>query len=263
MQLKRIIEFIVFSNVWISLGAVGVSLTTFFYTKTEVDLVVILLVFFSTLFGYSLQNISQREIQSHRSKQILWTQSNNKLLKWIIFISFSISAFLSFHIMNIYLIIFSLPFLGLVFFYGNVFSSKLQIRNIPFFKILIISICWSWTCCALPQLISTRLFNWDIIFIILIYVFAITIPFDIRDMTTDEKKIYTIPQFTGARIAFLISQLSILCLFFYSLYLSNYILCFFMITTSLVLIPSQKIKSEFYYLFVLDGLLIIFPIFIL
>ena len=262
MQLKRIIEFIVFSNLWISLGAVGVSLTTFFYTESEVDFLVIMLVFFSTLFGYSLQNISQKEIHNHRSNQILWVQSNNKLIKWIIFISFLISAFLSLYIMHIYLIIFSIPFLGLVFFYRNAFSFKLEIRNIPFFKILIISFCWCWTCCAIPQLVSSRIFNWGITFIILVYVFAITIPFDIRDMSTD-KKINTIPQFTGVRTAFFISQLSILCLFFYTLYLSNYLLCFFMIITNLLLIPSLKIKSEFYYLFVLDGLLVIFPIFIL
>ncbi|MDB9989922.1 hypothetical protein OAD79_00595 [Flavobacteriales bacterium] len=262
MQLKRIIEFIVFSNLWISLGAVGVALATFFYTKTTVNLEIIMLVFFSTLFGYSLQNISKIEVYNHRSKQTIWIQSNNKLIKGIVLISFLISGFLSFYIMNLYLMIFSVPFLGLVFFYGNAFSSKLQIRNIPFFKILIISICWCWTCCALPQLLYSWFFNWDIIFIVLIYVFAITIPFDVRDMIID-KKIHTIPQFTGTKIAFLISQLSILSLFFYSFYLSNYLLSFFMIITIIVLIPSIKTKSEFYYLFLLDGLLVVFPIFIL
>tara|TARA_B110001450_G_scaffold129437_1_gene121683 strand:+ start:397 stop:1188 length:792 start_codon:yes stop_codon:yes gene_type:complete len=262
LQLKKVIEFIVFSNVWISLGAVGVVLSTYFYTESDVDLLVIILVFFSTLFGYNLQNISQRVIHNHRFNQILWCQSNNKLIKWIVFVSFLISVFLSFYIMNIYLIIISIPFFGLVFFYRNAFSSKFQIRNIPFFKILIISFCWSWTCCALPQLISSSIFNWNITFIIFIYVFAITIPFDIRDMTIDKKKIYTIPQFTGSRVAFIISQLSILSLFFFALYLSNYLVCFFMIMTNLVLIPSLKMKSELYYLFVLDGLLVISPIFI-
>ena len=261
MQLKRIIEFIVFSNVWISLGAVGIALTTFFYTETQVDLALLVLVFFSTLFGYSLQNISQREIHSHRSNQILWSQSNNKLIRWIVLVSFLISVFMALHILNIHLILVSIPFLGLVFFYRNVFSSKFQIRNIPFLKILIISFCWCWTCCALPQLVSGCIFNWNIIFIIFIYIYAITIPFDIRDVCID-KKIYTIPQFTGNRVAFIISQLSILCLFFFVLFLSNYLLCFFMIMTNLLLIPSLRINSELYYLFVLDGLLVIFPIFI-
>jgi hypothetical protein len=262
LQLKKIIELIVFSNVWIALGAIGIALSTYFYTKSEVDWLVLTLVFFSTLFGYSLQNISQREIHNHRSNQILWSQSNNKLIKGIVFVSFLISIFLSFYIMKIYLIILSIPFFALVFLYGNVFSSKLQIRNIPFLKILIISFCWCWTCCALPQLVSGCVFNWNLTFIIFVYVFAITIPFDIRDMTIDKRKIYTIPQFTGIRVAYIISQFSILCLFFFALYLSNYLLCFFMVITNLVLIPSLKIKSEFYYLFVLDGLLVIFPIFI-
>ena len=121
MQLKKIIEFIVFSNVWISLGAIGIALSTYFYTESEVDLLVIMLVFFSTLFGYSLQNISQRDIHNHRSNQILWSQSNNKLIKLIVFVSFLISVFLSFYIMNIYLIILSIPFFGLVFFLQKCF----------------------------------------------------------------------------------------------------------------------------------------------
>tara|TARA_B110000902_G_scaffold75433_1_gene89446 strand:- start:11941 stop:12732 length:792 start_codon:yes stop_codon:yes gene_type:complete len=263
VQIKRIIEFIVFSNVWISLGAVGITLVTFFYAKLELNWLLLILVFFSTLFGYNLQNVPQREIHNHRSNQIMWCQSNNKLIKGLIFTSFLISAFLALYIMNLYLILFSVPFLGLVFFYRNTFSSKLQIRNIPFLKILIISICWCWTCCVLPQIVSSVCFNWDIALIVFIYVFAITIPFDIRDINIDEKNFYTIPQFTGPRIAFFISQLSILFLFFYSLYLANYPLCFFMIITNLVLIPSFKIRTEYYYLFVLDGLLVIFPIFVL
>jgi len=35
-----------------------------------------------------------------------------------------------------------------------------------------------------------------------------------------------------------------------------------MIMTNLVLIPSFKLNGEFYYLLILDGLLVIFPIFI-
>ena len=88
MQIKRIIEFIVFSNVWISLGAVGITLVTFFYTKLELNWLLLILVFFSTLFGYNLQNLPQREIHNHRSNQILWCQSNNKLIKGLIFTSF-------------------------------------------------------------------------------------------------------------------------------------------------------------------------------
>jgi hypothetical protein len=116
LQLKKIIEFIVFSNVWISLGAIGVALSTYFFTESKVDFLVIMLVFFSTLFGYSLQNISQREIHNHRSNQILWSKSNKKLIRWIVFFSFLISVFLSFYIMSIYLIMLSIPFFGLVFF---------------------------------------------------------------------------------------------------------------------------------------------------
>ena len=50
-------------------------------------------------------------------------------------------------------------------------------------------------------------------------------------------------------------------LFFISLFNANYKFAIFLIFTALALMPSKKKNSEFYYLFLLDGLLLVMPIF--
>ena len=261
--MKRLLNFVVFSNIWISLGAVGVTLTTFLFVNIVLDYYFLSLVFFATLFAYNLQNLAFRDSFKERSNQTLWIKTNYNLLKWITFFSFLTCLFLSIFLMNFFLLIISFPFLCLVFFYRNNFSEKIQLRDIPFLKILIISICWSFTCAILPQLIFNHSLDWKIIFIIFFYILAITIPFDLRDMFLDNSKISTVPQLLGAKYSYIISHLIIVGLFFYAFSYNFFGVCGFMVLTSLVLIPSINRKKEFYYLIILDGLLIIFPIFVI
>jgi hypothetical protein len=260
---KRLVNFVVFSNIWISLGAVGVTLTTFLFVNIVIDYYFLSLVFFATLFAYNLQNLAQRDFFKERSNQSLWIKTNYNLLKWITFFSFLTCLFLSIFLMNYFIVIISFPFLCLVFFYRNNFLEKIQLRNIPFLKIILISTCWSFTSAVLPQLIFKNSVDWQIIFTIFLYVLAITIPFDLRDMFLDNSKISTFPQLLGAKYAYTMSHLIIIGLFFNAFSYNLYGLCVFFIVTSLVLIPSINRKKEFYYLIILDGLLIIFPIFVL
>ena len=93
-------------------------------------------------------------------------------------------------------------------------------------------------------------------------VLLITIPFDIRDMEFDEE-INTIPQLIGAKNALFLSFFLIIILFSIFVFLGNYKLCFFLLITCLILLPSLKSNNEFYYLIFIDGLLIILPFFLI
>ena len=53
-MLKNLIDFIVFGNIWISLGAVGVSIFTFILCDINIDIYYLNLVFFAT-FCYNLK----------------------------------------------------------------------------------------------------------------------------------------------------------------------------------------------------------------
>ena len=93
---RKLIDLILFANIWISLGAVGVSMTTFILCNIKIDIYYLILVFFATLFGYNLQNLSSRTINKDRSKQMVWIQSNFSFLKMIVLVSLFFTILFSF-----------------------------------------------------------------------------------------------------------------------------------------------------------------------
>jgi hypothetical protein len=259
-MLRRTIEFIIFSNIWISLCGVGLAISSFFLCNLELNFFFLGLVFFATLFGYNLQNLSKKTIHKERSKQIIWIQSNLINIKTLTTISFFFVIIFSFFLLNINSILCSTPFFFFVLFYRYPILKKYNFRKIKGLKILFIAVCWSWTCCILPQLVFSSSVNWIVALLVLMYVFIITIPFDIRDTRFDQG-IQTIPQMIGIQNSYILIMFMTSILFFISLFNANYKFAIFLIFTALALMPSKKKNSEFYYLFLLDGLLLVMPIF--
>jgi len=259
-MLRRTIEFIIFSNIWISLCGVGLAISSFFLCNLELNFFFLGLVFFATLFGYNLQNLSKKTIHKERSKQIIWIQSNLMNIKKLTTISFFFVIIFSFFLLNINSVLCSTPFFFFVLFYRYPILKKYNFRKIKGLKILFIAVCWSWTCCILPQLVFSSSVNWIVALLVLMYVFIITIPFDIRDTRFDQG-IQTIPQMIGIQNSYILIMFMTSILFFISLFNANYKFAIFLIFTALALMPSKKKNSEFYYLFLLDGLLLVMPIF--
>ena len=95
---------------------------------------------------------------------------------------------------------------------------------------------------------------------IFLYVIAITLPFDVRDYHFDNESIITIPHLFGAKATYFLSIIILFFLFIISL--ENYGLLLFISISLIIILPSYKLRSEYYYLFILDGLLLVFPIFV-
>lgn len=262
MTYKKIIQNLVFLNIWIAFGSVGVAVTTLLYTKVELNYFFLGLVFFATLFGYNLQNLSVKKVHKERSNQIIWIESNNKVIRFTTIIASVFSIIFSYFSLSFLTVLISSPFLFLVLFYRINLLNKIKFRNIPGLKILIITICWTWSCCLLPQILYSIEIDWILVSFIFMYLLLITIPFDIRDMEFDEK-IKTIPQIIGAKNALFLSFFIVSILFSLFVFLGNYKLCIFLLITFVILLPSVKTKNEFYYLVFIDGLLIILPFFLI
>ena len=260
---KKILNAIVFSNIWISLGAVGTTLVYFLNSKLTIDYYYLILVFFATLFAYNFQYINGQKANSERQVQSSWLFKNSQLIKIITYSSLIISVVLSFFIFPLNFTLLSLPALTLVLMYKNGITMKYSLRNIPFIKIIVISFCWMWTCTILPQLLNNFFFDWKISLFIFLYIFTITLPFDIRDNNFDNQSIKTIPQLIGLKKTYILSLLMLLVLMVFSYFMINSFLVFFILLTLIIMIPSYKIQSENYYLFILDGLLVVFPIFVM
>ena len=80
---------------------------------------------------------------------------------------------------------------------------------------------------------------------VLIYVFVITIPFDIRDMSFDEQ-IHTIPQMIGLKKSFILLMTILLILLSYFIFRQHYKLALFLLITLLILLPSIKKNNNEY-----------------
>lgn len=97
-------------------------------------------------------------------------------------------------------------FLGtLSFFYplplpfkNNKNQQPYRLRDFPFIKIFLISFTWAATCVILPAIQAQLIIPIHLFFLQFLFIFFITIPFDINDMEIDSlNKIKTIPNLLG------------------------------------------------------------------
>jgi hypothetical protein len=170
--------------------------------------------FFSTLFAYNFQYLNPQNANSDRLTQTEWISNNLTFLKFLTFFSFGISSLLAIFLFSFKILALSVPVLFFVIFYRKGKLNKFSIRNIPLIKIIIISICWMWSCSVVPSLLVSNLVFWEQSIFVFFYVFAITLPFDIRDYYFDNKSIITIPHTIGINATYILSVSILLLLIF-------------------------------------------------
>ena len=149
-------------------------------------------VFFATLFTYNFQRIIKKDIRL-KNKRTDWTLKYIYIIYCLMVIGISISVyqFLQFKI-NTQILIILAGTISILYPYG--------LRKIPYCKIFIISCIW--TISTMLLLISEESIEIDTNISLhllsrFLFVFAIAIPFDIRDMKYDQIQLKTIPTKIG------------------------------------------------------------------
>jgi len=206
-KLHPFLLFLINSNIFVSFCVLSLALSSeflLFNSKISFPSKVSQFVFFAAIFTYNFQRIVQ--IKKHPRKD--WIKKN----EFLIYLIMIISAVMSLYLFSIFketktqiAIIFS----GIISILYPFF-----LRKIPFFKILIISLVWTISTMLLLVLEENIVFSSNIVFHLIrrfLFVFAIAIPFDIRDLRFDSKKLKTIP------IIFGVSKSKLIC--FVSLFL--------------------------------------------
>lgn len=106
------------------------------------------------------------------------------------------------------LLIFS--FLGILSFLYALPYTQIKFREIPQMKLFLIAFAWSSTIVLIPNA-QYDLWSWSVLFQFIgffLFITAITIPFDIRDLACDKLKLMTLPQRIGINKAKQISYRS-------------------------------------------------------
>jgi 4-hydroxybenzoate polyprenyltransferase len=159
---------------------------------------------------------------------------------------------------------------ALSFAYILPFLKGKRLRDIPYLKIILISMVWAFVCVILPLSIVGR--GWGLPESLMflekaLFIFALTIPFDIRDITWDAQTgVKTIPISVGTSKAkrwatyAIISSFSIVfILSYFGVYtLNQYIALSISLTSSVFLIHKTKAdKPNYFFYGLIDGQLIL------
>ncbi len=217
-----------------------------------------------TFFGYNIQMSSNPISSNSRSNQTNWLIKHGQKMKYLSYILFVISIPIIIVTFSLDVLIFSLPAFIAVVMYKSKDYTSFGLRTIPSLKLILIALIWSWVCVVTPQLLFFPHVDFSFSIIVFSFILAITIPFDIRDLNFDSENLKTLPQIFGSTVCVLIALSILLALVFYSYFnLEKVGLCYLFTLTALFILPSYKSRNEYYYLFLIDGFLVLFPIFVM
>ena len=255
--MRLIIRFFINSNIWVAFCITGLGLSSEILLGA-MNLKVSKFIFFSTIFAYNFQRLV-RFSKGHDHTYKDWFEMNRRLIYLIMFLSATVCAYLFFE--------FKLITQKAVLLIGILSALyPFFLRKIPLAKIFIISFVWTFSIMMLLVFENNIPISQNIIwqFVSLyLFVFSITIPFDIRDIDYDKQNVVTIPLFFEVRRSKKIAIFSLLICVIISFFL--YIkmvlimphllaLIFLYILASILILKSDKKNRKTYFSFWVESL---------
>lgn len=226
--LKKILDFYIFSNIHVaSAGFCLTEITLFKFginnslTSIFVALSIIISYNFIRLFEIKLDRLNwfKNWFFEHRKVLLILSVLSTILLGYIMFFS----------TFNLKSIIILFPFGFMTLFYvvplfkiGNV---EISFRNFPFIKIFSIAVSWAGITVFFPLYEAGFEFTSTVYIEFIqriLFLIAITLPFDIRDITIDPKKLKTLPQVLGVSVSKFVGYVLLLMFVFLDVYRKDY-----------------------------------------
>ena len=254
------IKAIVYSNFWIALCAGLCAWQTYWLSDLSPDWRIIGILFFATWARYNIICFTMPTVVT--AEKFRFMKANSHWLKTTFFCSIFICLALFFTLD--WATILFLGHLGFITFWYLFplplgFKKLPPLRRTPFLKIFLIAYVWSSGVYLLPLLHEAWSWNTLIGFLErLLFLFAITLPFDMKDLEEDTKmQLKTIPSQIGVQKAKAISAICLLIGWAVSgwAYGSEQIwpLGFGYLTALLLTIGISPNRKEIYYLGGIDG----------
>ena len=272
MFLKQIYYFLINSNIYISLAAVLLTV------ESQIQLGMqpnwhpyLFIVFFATMLEYNFHRLITllHRKETLVSEKHTWLRNNINSFYVLMAVSV-IGFFIAVLFAKKQVIITLLPIGIITILYSlPIFKTRkklFRLREISLLKIFLISAVWALSTVLLPVIQAEKNFNLTNILLMLaerfLFVLAITIPFDIRDMDSDKNAgLKTIPTLLGEKKSIKLAVLAlalfaIICLVHYiknPLVYTLPVLLLSAITTFVFIIDERIKKLTHYYYGVLDG----------
>lgn len=271
--IQKFINLILYSNLWIALCAVAMVLQTEFTFLRKIEWSdYAAFVFSATLFVYALHRVVGLEkVSPFQEKGRFLVISDFKSHIWI-YAGLAGAACFYFFLQiawwaQVALVVPGILSIGYVL---PIFGKKRRLRDFNFIKIFLIAIVWSWVTVLIPAVYSGIVFSPNLLIMAAeraIFIFAITLPFDIRDLTIDQHTgVKTIPAVIGKKNAKLLAVSSLAFLLILvqinistGFYPSNFLLpyLFSVLITSVFVYYSESEQHDYFYTAGVDGLMIL------
>ncbi|MES2810819.1 MAG: UbiA family prenyltransferase [Bacteroidota bacterium] len=276
--LQSVFDFLLYSNVFMSLCAVAQGLVTFHLIGSQPIYSILGLLFVSTLaiYNFSILLTKPKNPEKSENIRIRWFFGHHRLMVTVTIVCILSLIPLFFlistesRLLLIFLAVISFAYSLPLFTLGD---QKFGLRNIPGLKQFLITLVWTMSTVLLPILETQDLnlanINLRDTTILLakrfLLIAALTVPFDIRDLFEDrESGLKTIPVAIGEKRAYLFCQILLggyivlLFLFYNSGFTKDFIaLTLTAILTGWLIFKSKWKRDEYYYFFYLDGVLIL------
>ena len=265
----KAIQTLIFGNIYISLCAVVMVQYTNYVFVLDININLFLFVFFATLTSYSFHWYLTPDVHSI-SERYIWVNDNKHLLLILFSVSFVITLFLFFSFSKFILA------LSLVSVFTFIYSAcKIPLKPFVYLKKIIVAktaylaLVWTFVSVILPVIINEK--SWDFqntLFCVnrFFLIYPVCLLFDYRDKDEDKKQniknIVAILNLKGLKILYYIC----LSVFFASaLVLSRYNIHTWQLI--ILILPgifllfsfnySIRTKSDYWYYFYLDGLMML------
>ena len=274
---RQTLDFLLFSNIFIALCAVAQGLVTYQLLHTKPENHVLGLLFCSTLALYNFSILLSKPANPEKSafRRVRWIFSHYRLMITLTIIAVLSLLPLSFFLntaSKILLLSLALISVGYCLPIFSIHDKRFGLRNIPGVKLFLIAMVWALSCVLLPVLelessIEASVTVNDTILLIakrFLFIAAITVPFDIRDLFQDKtNELKTIPVILGEKKSLLVCQ-GLLVAYLILLFLftkgfdSNFLgLTLTILLSGWLIFRSKWERNEYYYFFYLDGTMIV------
>lgn len=272
---KNIFDFFISASIWVAISVTGLTYITYKNFDIYRDDNILLLVLSATIFGYNFVKFFEKKQLSDFDFKIIKKRFFNLKLKQritlllsLVFLLLSIICFLQLQLKT--QLFLALPAL-LTFFYTNSFK-KQSLRLIKGIKIYIIGLCWVFVTVSLPIMEVNMLLSADVLLEMtqrFLFVVAITLPFEIRDLQIDPEKLHTIPQKIGIQKTKFLGIVLLFIFFFLDFFKDEipeynmYTMPFVFLASLLAITLAKEKQSQYYASFWTEGIPVLWAVLVL
>ena len=265
--IQKLFDFYLYSSIHIAIAATLFIYQTYILLALDVNFIYLTFIFSSTLFLYLLHNL----LGLNTLLKDCVRDKINKIRKMKVLLIVLISIFGLISTFSFFLLDFKIIYSIIIFAFISLwyvvplFGNGKRLSDFPVVKIFLISLVWASISSFIPLMITdVQLFTKLLIFLEkFLFIFAIAIPFDIRDMKFDKLKgVATIPILFGREKSIMLSIVTMSIAIVIVLVLTKmgiyherhgFALLIGYITTIIIILFSKNKSSDYYFTGLLDS----------